>query len=81
MEVGAGCINLCFCNPSVNIILLTQKTRYMEVFYDKVFEPVLRGKNVTFIYGKTLENTNIEGVNTPWNLNINNLKTLFNTIN
>ncbi len=74
MEIGAGCINLCFCNPSVNIILLTQKTNEMTLFYNTMFKPVLQGKNINFIYGKRIENENIKGVNTPWHLDINNLK-------
>ena len=74
MEIGAGCINLCFCNPNVNILLLTQKTNEMAIFFNNMFYPVIQDKKYSIVYGSTLKDTNMKGVNTPWVLDINTLK-------
>jgi hypothetical protein len=74
MEIGAGCINLCFCNKDVNIKIMKQNTYHQDKFYNRFFKPFLYDKKVEFIIGENIKKFKSGNLcNTPWKLNVNKL--------
>lgn len=74
MELGAGCINLCFCRPKTTLFLLFQDNAKNRGFKGS-FKHILKPLTVRDITGTTVSrNTNGNAINTPWQLELSKIK-------
>lgn len=74
MELGAGCINLCFCRPNTELFLLLQDNSF-NIGFKSSFTEILKKLKVTDIKGQTVSNKNNGNtINTPWKLDLSLLK-------
>lgn len=75
MELGAGCINLCFCKPNTTIYIMMQNNQRNNSFFSSMFSFLKNKFKIHFIYGiQTSNKTNGNPVNTPWKLDKNILE-------
>lgn len=69
MELGAGCINLCFCKDKTKITILMQDSIYNNGFFNNMFSNITSHLKLAFIKGHTISNEhNGDPINTPWYL-------------